>query len=97
MPIGRMVGPLSDGRGREFFDGGLQLGLNEADRGAAFALNEDVDVLHAARSCLLWAIAFLDRQRLDTRRSPRSTSLIVESHRKRKSRRSRERELRLHA
>jgi hypothetical protein len=33
-------------------------------------LNENLDVLHAIRSCPLWAIAFLDRQRLDTPRSP---------------------------
>jgi hypothetical protein len=97
MPIGRMVGPLRDGRNRQFFDGGVLLDLNDADRAVAFALNEDVDVLHAAHTCPMWAIAFLDRQRLDTRRSPRPTSSIVESHRKRKWRRSRERELRLHA
>jgi hypothetical protein len=70
-----MVGPLHDGRDRKFFDDGVLLDLHEADRGAAFALNEDVDVLHAAHSCPMWAIAFLDRhrQRLDMHRSPRST------------------------
>ena len=28
MPIGRMVGPLRDGRDRQFFDGGVLLDLN---------------------------------------------------------------------
>src|SRR5919197_5313246 len=80
MPIGHRVGPLRDGRDRTFFDGGILLDLHEADRGAAFGLNENLDALHAIRSCPLWAIRLLDRQRLDTHRSPRHTPSIVESY-----------------
>src|SRR6266511_2898002 len=88
IPICYMVGPLRDGRDHKLFDGGVLLDPNEADRGAALALNENLNVLHAAHSCPVWAIRFLDRQRLDTHRSPRPTSSIVESHRKRKWRRA---------
>jgi hypothetical protein len=65
--------------------------------GRALALNEDVAVWHAAHSYPMWAIALLDRPRRDTHRSLRPLSLIVERHRKRKWRRSREQKLRLHA
>src|SRR5687768_3832736 len=66
MPIGHRVGPLRDGRERKFFDGGVLLNLNEADRGAAFTLNEEVDAWHAAHAYPKWAMAFLDRPWLDT-------------------------------